>query len=466
MEIDDDFAVESISNCLYQTLVIIKGDRPGWFKDKARDYPWEDLNFQTKFVNQLVVNLGQSSDLDEAIELLIKLLQSLLFPPFFVSIHFTNLLAQIRPHLQPDLAVEEVRLKDIVGHNRAKISESISGDRSPNSSRKEPFAILLLDAENLALDCQLEQILIQFCQYPLKIKFAFANWHSLGKKDWDFHNRGYELIHVPQGKNSADLKMIAFGSSLSVYYPQAKEVFICSSDTDLNHLSTKLEADNLIVYRVYRRKDKILIFNSRDRTTKSYSLIGFQDIPLLADFILAVKAIVRSEQKRTKKNWIDLDRIANCFKIQFNLSLERVVAHYFPEQNIKAFFDRFKNDFVIHQLGNKKIYLTIFEIERDELKTKISQIETNLNAETLNNISKLETALLAIVNRLIERSQFKSIPIADVANEFKKVYSISVNQVIKKIDLRSNYTKFLQKCDRFKLKKVGNVYFISVENKK
>ena len=410
MAIDDDLVIQSISNCIYQALVIIKRDRPQWLNEKARDYSWEDLGFKTKFINKLEAKLERSTDKDGTISQLISLLQGLLSPPFFVSIYFTNLLEQIRQHAYPDLEIEAQQFKHLANLKKTQFNEKNTARFAVN----EAFAILLLDAENLSIDCKLEQILTGVCQYPLKIKFAFANWRSLGKKDWDFHSRGYELIHVPQGKNSADLKMIAFGSSLSFYYPQAKEVFICSSDTDLNPLSAKLQADNLIVYRVYRRQDRILIFNSSDKTTNSYSLITVEKIPLLEDFIEGVKDIISQEQKRTKKHWIDLENVYSCFENKYNLSLDRVIAHYFPEQKVKDFFERFKNDFVVHQLGNKKIYVTVFEIEQK------NGIENSEYRKKLDNPLALEMTLIGLVKILTQRSKLEFIPIANVANEFKK----------------------------------------------
>ena len=469
MAIDNDLVIKSISNCVYQALVIIKRDRPQWLNETARKYGWEDPNFKSKFIYKLATKLDRSSDRDATIAQLITWLQGVLSPPFFVSIYFTNLLEQIRKYTHPSLEIEAKQFKNISPSRNIEVN----GSNLEKVADKEPFAILLLDAENLSLDCKLEQILIGVCQHPLKMKFAFANWRSLGKKDWDFHSRGYELIHVPQGKNSADLKMIAFGSSLSFYYPQAREVFICSSDTDLNPLSTKLQQDNLIVYRVYRRQDRILIFNSSDRTTNSYCLITVDKIPLLEDFLIGVKDLIRSEQKRTKKNWIDLNTIFSRFFSKYNLSLDRVIAHYFPDQKVKDFFACFKNDFVVHQLGNKKIYVTIFEIElKEATKNPVEREQKKANnnndakQEKLNEPKDLEIALIEIVRILLDRANLEYIPISNVANEFKMIYQMSVSQVIKGMKLNCNYTKFLLECDSFKLKKVKTVYFVSLGTQK
>ncbi|MHC5825037.1 MAG: IS1/IS1595 family N-terminal zinc-binding domain-containing protein, partial [Nostoc sp.] len=76
------------------------------------------------------------------------------------------------------------------------------------------ISLLLLDAENLKLDVNSELFLASVCNYPLQVKMAFANWKnpSMGKQDIELYNRGYQLVHVPEGKNSADAKMIAIGA--------------------------------------------------------------------------------------------------------------------------------------------------------------------------------------------------------------------------------------------------------------
>jgi DDE superfamily endonuclease len=43
--------------------------------------------------------------------------------------------------------------------------------------------------------------------------------------DAELYDRGYELIHVPGGANSADGKMIAFGAAILYRYRKVREVF-------------------------------------------------------------------------------------------------------------------------------------------------------------------------------------------------------------------------------------------------
>ncbi|MBD2246116.1 hypothetical protein [Nostoc sp. FACHB-888] len=83
-----------------------------------------------------------------------------------------------------------------------------------NHKLETGISLLILDAENLKLDINSELFLASICEYSLQGKIAFANWKnpSIGKQDIELYNRGYQLLHVPEGKNSADAKMIAFGA--------------------------------------------------------------------------------------------------------------------------------------------------------------------------------------------------------------------------------------------------------------
>lgn len=103
------------------------------------------------------------------------------------------------------------------------------------------IAILLLDAENLRLDINAEKFLSHICTYPLQVLIAFANWRnpSMGKQDAELYERGYQLFHVPGGKNSADAQMIAMGASIARHYPDVKEVFVCGCHCE--KISSQLE---------------------------------------------------------------------------------------------------------------------------------------------------------------------------------------------------------------------------------
>jgi hypothetical protein len=132
--------------------------------------------------------------------------------------------------------------------------------------------------------------LAEVCVYPIQIKVAFANWSKMGKQDVEFHGRGYELIHVPTGKDSADVKMATVGSSIFVHYPTAREVLVCSSDGVMTHLCNTLQTHGLTVYRVRKQADNLTVFNSKTSQTQTHSLKPVPEIPSLEQFITQLKS--------------------------------------------------------------------------------------------------------------------------------------------------------------------------------
>ncbi|NET16752.1 MAG: NYN domain-containing protein, partial [Okeania sp. SIO1H6] len=143
----------------------------------------------------------------------------------------------------------------------SNIGQEISVNQSePTTLPEAPIpgiAILLLDVENLKIDINAEQFLASISEYSLQVKIAFANWKnsSLSKYDAELFERGYQLIHVPEGKNSADAQMMSMGAAIGRQYSDAKAVFVCSSDWLLTHLCNSLQNQGLTVYRVRRQPD-------------------------------------------------------------------------------------------------------------------------------------------------------------------------------------------------------------------
>lgn len=125
--------------------------------------------------------------------------------------------------------------------------------------RSKGVAVLLLDAENIQLTVDIETFLQSRCSYPITCKIAFANWRALGNLDQLLHERGYDLIQVPGGKDAADGKMIAYGCQLREVQRKAKAVFVCSSDAVMVSLCNYLFQQELEVYRVVRQDGQIKV---------------------------------------------------------------------------------------------------------------------------------------------------------------------------------------------------------------
>ncbi len=462
--IDDDILLNSISNYVFQTILSIERRHPQWLRDKFRKYPWQSQEFQLKFTTRLAAKLRQSENRDILINQLLAFLKSFFSPSFFISSQFTELMANVGryTHTHPGIEIEaQEELK--TRHN----SIQNNCHHFPVKPSKGGFAILLLDAENLAIDADLEKILLSICTNPIKIKLAFGNWRNLGKKDLEFHNRGYELIHVPAGKNSADLKMISVGSSIWIHYPNAKEVLVCSSDGDLNHLSTTLTHHGLIVYKISRIANRLIVVNSTTSETKTYFLNNEPEMPILEDFIQKIKDIIKEEQNRINQTWIKLEKIAQLFQYKYNLSLTQIISHYFPHKKTREFFLDLKTDFVVHQITTDSfVYLTIFDDNLDIKEKKQHKIILSTSKKVdLTSKNELETAIYQIVDTLSHKSDQEFVPICSVATQFNQEYTIPITKAMKNLNLGSKFSKLLQSFSSLKVKKIDKSYHVALTAK-
>src|SRR4028119_2492808 len=293
-------AFSAISRYIAQTLITIQEQHPEWIAEKYRKTPWTKPDFQSVLIGKLTKSFRVASDTDSLLLTAKKYLQILLVPEFVNSPQFSKLWAKIQQLAQSQTPP-------------AKSQNSVSSE-PPTANQPAPLplgiAILLLDVENLQLNIETEKFLEGICHYPIQIKVAFANWRSMGKKDGEFHQRGYQLIHVPPGKDSADLKMATVGASIFVHYPTAKEIFVCSSDRALTHLSNTLQAHGLTVFQVRKQINKIIVLNSQTGQVETHSLVTLPEITPLEQLVIQLKELIKKEQQRASTQWMKLSTIS------------------------------------------------------------------------------------------------------------------------------------------------------------
>ncbi|MEG4944821.1 IS1/IS1595 family N-terminal zinc-binding domain-containing protein [Microcoleus sp. F4-D5] len=167
-------------------------------------------------------------------------------------------------------------------YTETRLSEAIPNEIAPATTTEScGIAILLSDAENLKLKVNTEQFLASLCDYPLQVKIAFVNWKnpSKSKLDAELYDRGYELIHVPGGANSANGKKIAFGAGILYRYRDVRQVLVCSSDGLLNHFCNQLQNQELTVFRVRCQNAVLSVENSLTGDTRHYSCEREMEIP-------------------------------------------------------------------------------------------------------------------------------------------------------------------------------------------
>jgi len=215
-------------------------------------------------------------------------------------------------------------LNGSVSLTQIQLCEAEQASVNLTSVTKTGIAVLLLDAENLQLNLEIEKFLTTVCTCPIQIKIAFANWCSMGKIDVDLHGRSYDLIHVPVGKDNADGKMIAFGSSIHEKYPKAREVLVCSSDKVMTNLCNHLQQHGLTVYQVSKQGEDITVLNSYTGELVRLFAHDTPEIPAIAQFIQQIKELIKAEQKRTHSYWVKLATISQEYKNKYKISISPV----------------------------------------------------------------------------------------------------------------------------------------------
>lgn len=439
---DDSAVIHEISLYVYQTIIEIQQQQPELIKEKYRNVPWRDARNQSVFMMKLKEVLSKSPDKSSLIRRVQTFLQGLLVPIYFELPSFRKLLERINLSIQQ---LADYRNSVEAGHS----------DDSPESSKG--IAILLLDAENLQLDAKTEKFLAAICTCPIQIKIAFANWSKMGRHDIEFHGRGYELIHVPVGKDSADVKMATVGSSIFVHYPTAKEVLVCSSDRVLSHLCTTLQTHGLTVYLVRKRDEVITVFNNRTNQTHTHSLKFVAEVPPLEQVIAQIQGLIKLEQERTKNQWIKLSKISTLFQEKLKITLTQVVSTHFPGKRARDIFIENPQDFVVHQLsGQSEIYISLFAVPPKEVSVSNDSKQTLSNktqsSSQINSKTELEQVLLKIIDTAIGKSPGTFLQINILGTQFQRQYGQPVTAVIKKLQLKCNFIKFLQSSSIFELK--------------
>ena len=322
-------------------------------------------------------------------------------------------------------------------------------EQSQTKSQTE-IAVLLLDAENIQITPETEELLVNFCQNPIQIKIAFANWQSMGKKDIEFHQRGYDLIHVPHGKDNADGKMIAFGSVIDEYYPKIKEVLVCSSDKVMTNLCNQLQQKGLTVYQISQDNSNLTILNGKTNETQTHTIL-----PSIEKLLSQIKDIIKEQEKQTSNQWIKLSKICKLFKDKYKFGINKVVSHQLPGKNVKNIFVD-KPEFVIHQIPeHPEVYITLFKMPTQK------NIDSDLL--TFDNKLSLEKALINIITKLVGTTPNNYIPINTVGERFNKQHGKGISKILTQLHMSGNFVNFLKSCNSFELKKTGNIWQVALK---
>jgi hypothetical protein len=337
----------------------------------------------------------------------------------------------------------ETRLSEAIGKRVAPATTTESG----------PIAILLLDAENLKLKVNTEQFLAGLCDYPLQVKIAFANWKnpSIGKLDAELYDRGYELIHVPGGANSADGKMIAFGAAILYRYRDVRQVFVCSSDGLLNHLCNQLQNLGLTVFRVRRQNSVLSVENPLTGDTHHYSCQREMEIPSFEELANQVAELLKAEHKSIE------ERIARFSS----------VAELFQERRTVAFYSTTSPAAMSQSVQNEVTPVSEGSLASVAVNQNLPEIIPDLNSNPIESLDVLKYILVEIIETAKVELKKDSIPVAIIKKKFLAKYQFHADLIVKQLlGNNSSLIKLFQsESADFKIKLIGSEHQVAIRPK-
>ncbi|NET02563.1 MAG: NYN domain-containing protein [Sphaerospermopsis sp. SIO1G1] len=433
----DSALLNKIATQLCKTVVTIYYQKPELLTERYRKVQWENPANQLALTNKLRELLGSSQNWEELIKKIEVSFTAILVNEVINSPPIQELFTEIRHH------------HPIYSNNN---NNGTKPDHTKISLQPLGIAVLLLDAENLQINTNTEKFLATVCHLPIQVKIAFANWSNRGKLDIELHERGYDLIHVPAGRDNADGKMIAFGASIHELYPNAKAVFVCSSDKVMTNLCNHLQQHGLIVYQVSQHGENINIINNKTGETTVHNIKPSPELPSINQFITQLKTILQAEKKLRGVCWMKLSQLVQNYKHQYQLSVSLIVSRYLPGKQFRDILINYPADFVIHQIDDGgEVYVSLFTndsfttVHQDAV---LNGTNSNLGLVVVNIESPLdlETAIKNILMELSAKSENRTFDISILASKFKQKYNKPITEQMKELQIGGSFVKFLQSC--------------------
>ncbi|WP_445301657.1 IS1/IS1595 family N-terminal zinc-binding domain-containing protein [Microcoleus sp. MON1_C1] len=341
-----------------------------------------------------------------------------------------------------------------------RLSEAIPKEIAPATTTESGgIAILLLDAENLKLKVNTEQFLAGLCDYPLQVKIAFASWKnpSMGKLDAELYDRGYELIHVPGGANSADGKMIAFGAAILYRYRDVKQVFVCSSDGLLNHLCNQLQNQGLTVFRVRRQNSVLSVENPLTGDTHHYSCERELEIPSFEELANQVAELLKAEHKSIDERIARFSSVAELFQerrtIVFPSTSSPVAALSEPAQN--------------EVTPVLEASLATVAVPPNIAEQNFPEIIPAVNSNAIESLDVLKTILVEIIESAQIELKEDAIPVTRIKKCFFAKYHSPADLIVKSfLGRTSSLIKFLHlESATFKIILIGTEHQVGLVQK-
>ena len=187
---------------------------------------------------------------------------------------------------------------------------------------------ILLDVENFPWKLNLGQYLKGFCEYPMMVKFAVANWqnNSVAKLDKHLHQQGYQLIHVPKAKNAADAQIMTLGTALPLNYPLVREVVIVSGDAIFNYLHQSLQRQGLNTYKVYQQSGNVHIVDMKsNRNFYITKVAESKPAPTIEQQISSRIELTLAELIQKSPDKVSLSQVCQEFKRKYKKTISETL---------------------------------------------------------------------------------------------------------------------------------------------
>ncbi|WP_071187341.1 NYN domain-containing protein [Trichormus sp. NMC-1] len=432
-----------------QAIIAIQQQQPELLLEKYRKVQWQSNSNQSALSAKFTALLSQTQGWEELLHKLQLYLKAIVVTEAFHSPILLELITKIR-QLNP-------------------VTSAFNGSLHPTfvpSLQQVGIAVLLLDAENLQINSNTEKFFTTICNCPIQVKIAFANWSNRGKLDVELHERGYDLIHVPAGRDNADGKMIAFGSSIHERYPNAKEVLVCSSDKVMTNLCNNLQQHGLIVYQVSQHGENINLFNSFTGETKTHCVKPLPEIPSLLQIL---KVLINDEKESTGNQWVKVSKVFQLLNTKHKINMSQVIATHLPGKKPKDIFTRYPADFVIHKVDDSSdFYVTVFDKNLIEVGDDEADNTLNNHNDIITSIDSqadLEKALHGILETLIKQSVNEYVDVSILGSKFNQEYGKAITKQLKELQISGSYIQFLQFCSGFQLRQKGAKWEISTSKR-
>ena len=369
---------------------------------------------------------------------------------------FRNSRRSRRRQFYPSQARRQQLFEPLPPSNSGCTESAIAPETSAECDRG--IAILLLDAENLKLDINTEKFLASLCSYPLQVKIAFANWKNPlgGKLDAELYDRGYELIHVPGGANSADGKMIAFGAAILYRYRDVRQVFVCSSDGLLNHLCNQLQNQGLTVFRVRRQNSVLSVENPLTGDTHHYSCEREMEIPSFEELANQVAELLKAEHKSIDERIARFSSVAELFQER------RTVV--FPSTTSPAALAESAQNEVAPML---EASLATVAVNQNVAQPHLPEIIPDLYSNAIESLDVFKTILVQIIEAAKIELKQDAIPLVKIKKDFLAKYQTHADLVAKIfLGKKSSLIKYLQaESGVFQVKLIGQQHQVAIAKK-